>query len=241
MNLHLLSDFRDILGLLSQSQSISNKIYRDVAVGTMFGMPKKAREFIASDDSGLSHRPHPESTRVGHHRIDFLTHVSLGKFIQGPGLKPLSTRFAQNALELFSRFDLSREWVEMPDLFTLVQKIIFQASVPAMFGKHLLGRNPSFFDDFCNFDVGVPNLAKRLPRWIIPSAYNARDKCLETIKRHHCFLKQECGDLKPDGNVLGYSDVYGAEIIRYRHDMWSKMEAMDSNAKAAEDLGMIWG
>jgi len=43
MNLHLLSDFRDILGLLSQSQSISNKIYRDVAVETMFGMPKKSK------------------------------------------------------------------------------------------------------------------------------------------------------------------------------------------------------
>ena len=244
MDIYLLSDFRDILRLLTQSQSITNKTYRDVAVGAVFGMPESAREFIASDDSGLSNRSDPRSQRLPHHRIDYLTHASLGKLIHGPGLKPLAQRFSQNLKFAMSRLGDSMngdEWQEMPDLFTFMNGLIFESSVPAMFGKQLLKDHPTFCDDFWRFDSGVPDLAKAIPRLIYPKPYNARDRCLDILKKHHRFLRQACEDWSIDRNMLEYSDIYGTGLIRYRQHMWSKMEAMNDDARAAEDLGMIWG
>jgi hypothetical protein len=241
MKIFLISQVEDIISLLSQSQHTTNKTYREIAVGTVFGMPPQARNFIASDDSGLSHKPFPENKVKPEQRIDYLTHVSMGRFIHGPGLRPLATRFTQNILRSFSDLGIDDEWTELPDLYRFIQKCIFEASVPAMFGRQLIQRNSSFCEDFWDFDAGVPDLAKGLPKWAIPGAYKARDKCLETIKKHHLFLSQHQKDMIPDGNACGYNDLYGAEIIRYRHDMWSKMNAIDANARAAEDLGMIWG
>ena len=207
----------------------------------MFGMPLQARKYIASDDSGLNHKPFAESKVLPEQRIDHLTHISMGKFIHGPGLRPLAARFTQNILRGFSDLGINEEWTELPDLYRFVQKCIFDASVPAIFGQHLIQRNPSFCEDFWKFDAAVPDLAKDLPGWLIPGAIKARGRCLETIKKHHRFLFQHEKDMIPDGKTCGYNDLYGAEIIRYRHDMWSKMNGIDFDARAAEDLGLIWG
>ena len=240
MNVFFLSRAEDIISLLSQSQTTTNKTYREIAVGQIFGMPSQARKFIASDDSGLSHKPFPESKVLPEQRIDYLTHVSMGKFLHGPGLKPLAARFTKNILRGFSDLEIGDEWTELPDLYQFIQKCMFDASVPAMFGQHLIRCNPSLCEDFLEFDAAVPDLAKGWPEWMIPKAYKARDRCLEAIKKHHLFLNQHPKDMIPDGRVAGYADLYGAELIRCRHDMWSKMNGIDANARAAEDLGMMW-
>ena len=241
MDIFLLSRVTDVISLLSQSQTTSNKTYREIAVGTIFGMPLQARKFIASDNSGLNHKPFHESNVPPEERIDYLTHVSMGKFIHGPGLKPLAARFTQNILQNFLDLDIDDRWTELPDLYQFIQKCIFNASVPAMFGQHLIRRNSSFCEDFWNFDAAVPDLAKGLPSWLIPNAFKARDRCLETIKKHHLFLNRHQKEMIPSGRTDDYHDLYGAEIIRYRHNMWSKMNGIDANARAAEDLGFIWG
>jgi hypothetical protein len=109
-----------------------------------------------------------------------------------------------------------------------------------MFGQYILTLNPTLCKDFWLFDKYFAYLAKGYPRWMNPSEYRARDKCLAAVKKWHGFVREHCEDsqCEPDS---GYDPKFGAEIMRYRQRMWSKMDAMDVDAAASEDLGFLWG
>lgn len=240
MDMYMVSGDAHIVSLFSQSQIMTNKTYRALAVGNMFGMPKKAQDFLAADDSGLNPKPHPTSNVKPEHRIDYLTHATLARFLSGPGLKPLVSRFRDNILRRFADQDVGSEWIEMPDLYSFLKVQLFTASVEAMCGSRILVLSPEFCEDFWKFDEGLSHLAKGYPRWLIPATYQARNKCLAHVKTWHRFLREHSSR-----EESGYDDSYdpelGAGIMRYRQNMYSKMEAIDADAMASEDLGMLWG
>ena len=109
-----------------------------------------------------------------------------------------------------------------------------------MFGPNILSLSPTLCEDFWKFDAGIPSLARGYPRWIIPATYQARDKCLASVKRWHNFVRQNFKSMtsRPERD---YDPSSGAEIMRFRRNMYSKMEAMDADAEASEDLGLMWG
>lgn len=240
MDLYLITGNAHIVSLFSQSQIMTNKIYRALAVSNMFGMPAKAQDFLAADDSGLNSKPHPTSNVKPEHRIDYLTHAAILRFLSGPGLKPLVSRFKEMIMGQFASQDIFSEWVEMPDLYSFLKVQIFNASVEAMCGSHILLLNPTFCEDFWKFDAGLSNLAKGYPWWLIPSAYQARNRCLAHVKKWHLFLRENSSREESE-DYDSFDPKLGAGLMRYRQKMWSKMEAIDAGAMASEDLGMLWG
>ena len=230
----------NIVHLFRQSRNTVNKTYRLLAVSNMFGMPAKAKDFIAADNSGLNVNPHPMSNVKPEHRIDYLTHALLNRFLTGPGLEPLVSRFRDNLLSQFTRLNVSSEWIEMPDLYGFIKTQMFNASVEAMCGPYILTLNPTFCDDFWKFDEGLSDLAKSYPRWWIPTTYGARDRCLAHVKKWHEFLREHCHGME-SGISDGYDPKLGADIMRYRQKLYSEMGAIDTDAMASEDLGMLWG
>lgn len=239
MDLYMVSGDAHIGSLFGQSQIMNNKTYRALAVSNMFGMPAKAKEFLAADDSGLNSTPHPSSSVRPEYRIDYLTHAALARFLSGPGLKPLVSRFKDNIMRQFADQEIGSEWIEMPDLYSFIKVQMFNASVEAMCGSYILSLNPTFCEDFWNFDAGLPKLAKGYPRLLIPATYQARNKCLAHVKKWHLFLREHSSRVESGDD--SYDPELGAGIMRHRQKVYSKMEAIDADAMASEDLGMLWG
>lgn len=213
--------------------------YKELAVITMAKMPKETLEFWKWDDSGHHAQPHPESNVPPHLRIDYLTHSSVARLLTGPGLKPLADRFTQNLMIRLSTSEyLDEEWSQLPDLFAFMQDELFPAAVEAMCGETLLSVNPRFVGDFWAFNKGLPYLAKGYPRWMVPSAYRARDVVLNSLKKWHVAIASElkCPPIAMDE----WSPDFGVELVRFRHEAWSKMPLMNEDAAATEDIGMIW-
>ena len=205
-------------------------------------MPKGAANFYLSDDSGIQHTPFHNSKVAPDQRIKYLTHLSMAKLLSGSGLKPFAERFATNVVkQLDARNKINTEWTHLPNFFHFFRDELLIATTRAICGEHLLQLNPSWTNDFWDFDNGVPSLAKRFPWWLAPSAYAARDRCLGNLKKWYEFVEREVECNSEAVDVKERDSLWGSEFMKSRHDMWSKIGAMNADAQASEDLGLIWG
>jgi hypothetical protein len=219
--------------------SLHTRFFKSLAMVSMFKMPKDTLAFWMADDSGHLAQPHPDSNVPAHLRIDHLTHSSISKFLTGPGLKPFAERFTQNLKgRLMVNSSVGCDWSQHPDLFAFMQAELFPAAVEAMYGTRIFSINPNFVQDFWEFNRLLPLLAKGYPRWLAPSAYRARDKCLESMKKWQSAVSTNFQT--PPVGMESWSPEYGAEFVKHRHFMWSKMPRVGADGAATEDMGMIW-
>lgn len=235
----LLSGSDNILSIWKQSQKLTTKGYRVLFANNMFGFPESASSFYMADNSGLGISPHPDSNIPPDHRIDYLTHSSVARFLTGTGLRPLSQRFMENLAAQLSNNRIGHDWESLSDLYSIFRTDVLRAALKAAFGTYILFLTPDFCQDFWAFEEGLPLLAKGFPRWLTPAPYKARDKCLENIRRWHQFTKEVSHNAKAI-NVDDWDPYFGAGVMRYRQKLYSKMEPMDAGGVASEDLGLIW-
>ena len=225
-----------------QSQYLRSEIYRQLVVHNMFGMPDDAAKFYLDDDSGMNITPSPHSNVEPSQRVKYLTHQSLAKLLTGSGPTLLAEKFTTNLAEQFAATGgVTTEWSDLQDLFTFVRDELFKATVRAIFGEGLLALNPTFCEDFWVFDKGLASLTKRFPRWMVPSAYAARDKCLAEVKIWHDSIQTHLKNESTSKTPNEISKIFGTEFVKSRQEMWLKMERMSPQAMASEDLGVIWG
>ena len=130
-----LSGTRNIVWFWNQSQFLTNRPYRKLAVGNMFGMPKSAVSYYVSDDSGIGLYPHPASMIKPEDRIQYATHITRSKLLTGPGLRPLIDRFVRNLENQFSRYGIGERWIEMPDLCRFLQNTLLSSSIEALLAR----------------------------------------------------------------------------------------------------------
>ena len=239
-DINFISGSRNIVWFWSQSQHLTNRPYRKLAVGNMFGMPKRAVSYYVSDDSGISLYPHPASAIKPEDRIHYATHITLSKLLTGPGLKPVVDRFVANLDGQFSRYGIGEQWLELPDFCEFLQSTLLSATIEAVFGPSFLALNPNFCEQFWEFSKRMPLLSKSYPRWITPAPYKARDRCLASVKRWHAHFHQQI-DRRRLGTYADWDNLSGAEIMKSRHEYFARVHVFDEDAIAAEDLGMIWG
>ena len=239
VDMTLLSGSDNLLSIWKQSQKLTTKGYRVLFANKMFGFPESASSFYMADISGLGSSPHPDSNILPEHRIDYLTHSSVARFLTGPGLRPLSQRFIEHLAEQLSKNCIGHDWESLSDLYSIFQTDVFRAAITSAFGTYILSLTPDFCKDFWAYDGSLPLLAKGFPRWLAPAPYKARDKCLENIKKWHRFTKRISQNAKC-ANENDWDPYFGAGVMRYRQELYSKMEAMDSSGVASEDLGLIW-
>lgn len=237
-DLYVVSGPENIKTLFKQPD-LHTKVYRALSFKTMCKMPKDALDFWMSDDSGMLAQPHPESQVPTHLRVDHMTHASVAKFLTGVGLKPLCDRFTRNLSQrLLVTESVGLEWVEHSDLFAFMQNELLTPAMEAMWGTKIFSMKPDFGQDIWQFSQGLPYLAKGYPRWLAPSAYKARDKCLQSVKQWHSSISASLET--PAQGMDRWNPEYGTELVKQRHRMWSRMPQMNADAIASEDLGMMW-
>lgn len=240
MEVYLLSGSDNLNSIWKNSKWLTSKAGVLIAVGNMFKTPKDALKFYESDNSGINLQPHPDSNVMPEHRIYYHTHKATVDFLSGSHLKSLASSFQVNLRKRIHNSDIGYDWVDRPDLFLFLQSEIFYAALESLCGPHMLSLNPTFVEDFWNFDKGMIHLLKGYPRWLIPGSWSLREKCLDAVKKWHAFAN-EYGDETMAKADNAQDPIYGTKLMRARQDYFSKMSSMTADAIASADLGIIWG
>ena len=207
-----------------------------IALSNMFNTSRKDMKFFHKDNSGLTHDAHPNSQVRPEDRIFYLMHKATVDFLAGPYLAATSRAF-QTALRERINDDIliGDDWIELPDLYTWLRPHISHATVKAMCGSFFLSLNPTFVQDFWKFDKAMPKLLQGWPRWMNPSAWQAREKCIEGMRR----WRKLCDG--PDTSAPVDPVFPGNEMIRARWRYFSKMNGLSEEGIASSDLGILWG
>lgn len=136
-----------------------------------FGMRPATLKVYRADDSGPFRKPHPGSTVLEKDRVGYITHSVLLTGLTGVGLGPFTARTVRGMLKRVEGLEkeLVAGWVEKPDLFTLMVEVIGRSVMEALAGPAFLELNPSFVDEFWEFDKTIPWFGHGIPAFLMPS------------------------------------------------------------------------
>jgi hypothetical protein len=231
-----------ILALFRETRALSVTIDELTMLENGFGSPRQSVAFYEADNSGVAATPAPSSTVDPANRIFHTMHKLLNSYLSGPSLTGITARFQEKLANLIEEDDsIGDTWVEIPDLYEYVQNLVMSAAVHSMFGAYILSLNPTLVKDFFAFNSKVDRLFMSIPRWIDPEAYELREKMLMSIKRWHNYAHDHF-----DCNRFGEEDAdwepcFGSKFSRARQSQFLQWEQLDDTARAADDLGILWG
>ena len=196
-------------------------------------------KFCESDDSGRGPQPHSKSNVKNENRIWFHTRDTAAMYLSGPHLMSLASRFQRDFRSHLEAVSHPPGWHVKTDLYGFVYDIMFPTQIRVLFGTSFIDLNPTFAGDFREFHKGLPFLLRRYPRWMVPKAWDARERCLRSVKKWHVHVQEN------QANATKLSDeewtlIYGSRLISVRQEMHSKMTALDPDAIASSELGIIW-
>ncbi|CAI6339841.1 unnamed protein product [Periconia digitata] len=240
-----LTSSEHVAALFRQSSEVTNRPYRKW-VNSTFSVPKEFQNFFYADTTGISRTPLPGTDTKPENRVEYIMHSLLVEFLTGSRLQALAARFTLNMedrLRKCGSVDADAD-TEHDCLYRFVKHSIFHSSVKALFGTGLFDIDPEFSTRFWDFEMGVPELGKGLPRFVYPSQHRARDACLETVRAWHENLDKKRTadpDLAARLSQQDYDDTFGSCIVKKRHAAFSRMDVMSIDVRAAEDFALIWG
>lgn len=194
----------------------------------MFATPKEDMKVYESDDSGITHDPHPQSSVKPEDRVFHLVHKATADNLAGAGLKISVQRFKNALMQHVEASPITEEWVEMVDLFDFVRPFISRSTIEAMCGPDFFRMFPEFFDDFWCFNVNMPKFLHGCPRWMMPKAWGARDRCIAVMKKWR-------------NDVQGKDNFDGNAMLSQRWAGFSKMQGLSEHGVACSDVGILWG
>ncbi|TGO45475.1 hypothetical protein BOTNAR_0663g00030 [Botryotinia narcissicola] len=203
-------------------------------VERIFGAPPEAR---------TSPKPLPGSnTLPADQRYHHISHKAYTDNLTGVRLAEVVTRFLTNLGTELDRIDIgTNKWLELPDLYSFVQNAVFNANTLALCGSHKFEINPTFTEDFWNFDSQVGGPLKGIPRFFIPGAYRIRDKMVKSILKWHKSAEAHVDHDDKELDKKSWEPYYGSRLFRDRARHLSKINGFGDQARAANDLGLIWG
>ena len=226
--------------ILKGARNLNSTPGLNIVLQTFFGVPKEVAKFYSKDNSGINATPIPGTNVPPHHRINHLRFGAAQKYLYGPHLNGMTTRFVEHlGKQIAEDKEIGEDWVEFPNLTDFIQKRVFEATTTALCGPYIFSLNPTFNEDFWEYIRHIPILYKGLPRWWSPKAYKARDKCLAAITKWHLHAWNNV-DHSKDHDSVAWEPYFGARIMRTRYTYAKNMEATTDESRAAEDLAMIF-
>ncbi|CZS95559.1 related to cytochrome p450 7a1 [Rhynchosporium agropyri] len=243
MKVHFITGSESILAIFRASRDLTTAPASILALENAFGSPVSTRHAYERDNTGIFTQPLEGTNLLEPHNREFnLTHKTLHSHLSGTGLNELATRFLSCLETELLALDIGHEeWTAIPDFYTLIKQTVFKESTTAMCGPNLFSLNPDFTDDFWEFDTHIGKLFKNLPRWMIPKSFQVRDKLITSITKWHAYAEENF-DKNDEALQNGeWEELYGARLMRQRHEDFTGIDDFNDEAYAASDLGMIWG
>lgn len=199
----------------------------NIALSNMFGTPKSDMKFFEADDSGITHDPFPHTSTRPQDRVFYLMHKATVDSLAGSHLVSSAQSFQTALAKKIEDLPISDDWVEFPDLFNFLRPIISCATIEAMCGSYFVTQYPKFTKYFWQFNADMPKLLQGWPKWLMPGAWVARDRCIETMKK----WRKTSSDDNFNGNAM----------IPQRWSYFSEMKGLSEHGVACSDLGILWG
>lgn len=204
-----------------------------------FGMKENAVKTYKADNSGPFKTPYPGTNVEPHNRLDHLSHHYIYKGLAGTGMLPAFKRLSMQLTQKIQREAVTAEWQGYDDLMDFYQTWVGSAMVEALYGPSILSQNPTFMDDFWQYNKVVPTLAKRIPWIFTPRTYAIRKKMLDSITRWHEYARANFTEdsIAADGD---FDPCWGSQLIRERQQVLLGADRQDYASIAATDLGLVW-
>lgn len=241
LNFVAVGDPNLISAAFKASSRLSNKPASLLSLKWLLASPRDVIPFYEADDSGVAANPRKGSRVLQEDRINFHQHASAHKYLSGRGLLALSERYVETlGRNLDALSHIGDDWVEYPDLYAFLQEHVSSAAIESLMGSEILRLNPDIVKSIWTFDANVPKFLKHLPGWLIPAAYRSRRRLLSAIKKWHAHAHRYS-----DCNKIGTQDpdwepYFGSKLIRARQAYSLKMKPMNADARASEDMGLMF-
>ncbi|EYE99483.1 uncharacterized protein EURHEDRAFT_373421 [Aspergillus ruber CBS 135680] len=88
-----------------------------------------------------------------------------------------------------------------------------------MIGSHILEMYPTLVEDFWEFHQQLANYSRGLPRWMISSAYEMRDRLLANPKAWNRMAQQHSDCSKHGIDDADWDEFSGTRYIRAHQDL----------------------
>ncbi|KAL8846387.1 MAG: hypothetical protein Q9221_008529, partial [Calogaya cf. arnoldii] len=203
-----------------------------------FLTPEQSMKVYLGDDSGISPQPHPLSNIPEKNRYYYRNRKAIVGFFNGPGLTSTGNRFSNLLVNEIRLLEVSDDWSNETDLHNFVLRVLIGPAVEAMCGPVLLDENPNFGNDFWKMDHDILYFFKAYPKWLAPSAFRNRVKLLNGVKHWHTFARDHFDATCTESD--GHDRFYGSPLMRSRQQYLTKIDGLDADAIASQDLGLLW-
>ncbi|KAF2475223.1 cytochrome P450 [Lindgomyces ingoldianus] len=138
------------------------------------------------------------------------------------------------------RFNVER-WVEIQDLWSFFQVEITRATMETLFGSVILEDYPDLVQDFWKFDSNIENFTRGLPRFMIPSAWAARDRLRQKIKKWLQSVHEGDDFAKLGEEDPSWDQNMGSKFFQHRDSVLAKIAGMNDDARASEAMAIMQG
>ena len=167
-------------------------------------------------------------------------------YLEGKHLVQMVSKFTEGLMTNLEKefatdgiFGNSGDWVTL-DFCDFSRRQFTLASIPSLYGSHILEIWPGAYEEFFDFDAHAHSLLLDLPRVLLPTAFAKRDKILSVLGRweddaykYRDFQSIEVAD--PD-----WDEYWGSRLIRARHRAFLK-NGISKAGRCAEELALLWG
>ncbi|KAK5630928.1 hypothetical protein RRF57_006643 [Xylaria bambusicola] len=223
----LITNSQHIQSMFKSSRLLTNKPVTIHVLDHLLGASKKILSFYEADDSGMAAKARAGSKLTNIFRANIFV-------LSMSALWPL-------LIVILKAPDIGNDWVEYPDLYKFLQLLVTHSSIETVFGTKLLELNPTFVEDFWEFETSAPQFLHAMPRWLIPSAFRVREKLIKSFVKWHAYAHSHYTISETSPDESDWEPNFGSRLIRMRQDGLLKMEIMDAEARASEDLGLMFG
>ena len=221
----------------------ANPVVIPASLNWILGMPMSGVSAFEEDNSGSYTKPFPGTNVPVNARIRNANWEPAHRHLNGESSYGMSEHYAQILhRNLLATSQIDAEWVELPDLFTFVKDLVTSTGAEAVCGKALLDLNPTFVEDYWDFECKITSLMYGWPRWLIPGAYRKRDKMLHSVKKWHKHLDAHLKSQEAEGKESEWTKDTGSKYIRARRRAYLALDStrIDADSTASSDLGIIF-
>ncbi|KAF2029796.1 cytochrome P450 [Setomelanomma holmii] len=222
----VLLDSAQIKRVMAASKELDpNPFIHEMILGQMLGSPEETIEFYKNDDGQMDH------VQMKHIRqwVTGTSLISMSKKVY----ERLNVNIGKEVLQ-----NSDAEWLEIPDLFAFVQDHVTVAITETTMGTDITEQYPKMTEDQWTFMDRSIEMVTGLPRFIIPTAYNARDRLLESIKK----WSRKSEALRTAGKADPFWDASaGSGLMQERQERYAKSDGFNEDARASQVLGLLFG
>jgi hypothetical protein len=227
---------------LFRSREVNNKAIALRSMEEMFGVPREDLQMGVDDNSGSAATPAPGFEHLlPEQRYFYSMHRAMHGLLQGDTLVQMLEQFiARFHARVEARSDIGYdEWTVVDDLYAMMKKDLFHAAMGALCGDRLFEVVPDLCEHFWEFDSSLPTIFKRVPRWLAPRAWAARDRMNKDIQAWLDYADKHFNWNDEEQVNANWEPIYGSKLMRVRQQVYRSFNQRKS-ADAPCELGLFW-